>query len=413
MYDVIVQAGHEGRSSGVTGAAANGLREILLTPVIADSMTDMLVGLGYTVLRLPADGLTSQKAKIAIAVHLDGTPTSGAQMLFDDATDKPLADSLRLDWSRVYTKFIRDNTSPLADNTGYSRYYGFKYWSTTDGEVVMEFGSIGDPLQAALWAQPGYAAWAGRYMATSIANRLGSALKLPPHFGSTEQATPILGPATITPEHAFAWFNSRVTWSDVKHTKSQIKQIINAIWSWSAIAGVRPEVIFAQQCKETGFYTYGGQVYPDQFNFAGIGAVPDGITKGESWPDISSGVQGHVWRVALYAINDPHFHDLNIIKRSLATKYWGVHSTVEQMGDTWSGFKNGYGESMVRFFLTPMLSYQWQPEYLVEPWAIEAWREMQLAGVLSDSSRPDNMVSDQRLAVFLSRYAKAHEQDLL
>ena len=411
MYDVILQAGHEGRTSGVTGAAANGLKEITLTPRITDAAAQVCREADLNVLRISADGLSKQSTKLAVAVHLDGTPTSGAQLLYDDETDRDFARYLRTAYARHYKHWIADNTSPLADNTGFSRYYGFRYWVTSDAEVVIEMGSIGDPDQAALWKQPGYPEWAGRVLGAAICRRLGKPVDDPGPFNSPTYGTPILGPATVTPAHAYAWFDSRVTWDDIKHSPYQVREIINKYWSIATPINVRPEVCFTQACKETGFFQYGGQVSPDQFNFAGIGAIPDGVTPGEEWPTIEAGVQGHVYRVALYAIDDPFYHNLNVIKRSLGENLWGIHKTVEHMGRTWSGFDNGYGESLVKFYLNPLLAFEYADEPSdLEPWAYDAWDQMRKAEVLSTSSQPNSTVTDQRLAVFLSRFNKAQSE---
>ena len=43
------------------------------------------------------------------------------------------------------------------------------------------------------------------------------------------------------------------------------------------IEGVRGDVAFAQALKETGYFTYGGDVKPDQHNYTGIGTTHKGV----------------------------------------------------------------------------------------------------------------------------------------
>lgn len=59
MATALIQAGHEGRTSGATGAAANGLREIQLTPRVTDSIISVLAANGIDTIRQAAAGAAS------------------------------------------------------------------------------------------------------------------------------------------------------------------------------------------------------------------------------------------------------------------------------------------------------------------------------------------------------------------
>lgn len=70
--------------------------------------------------------------------------------------------------------------------------------------------------------------------------------------------------------------------------------------------GVKAEVVFAQICLETGYLSFGGQVSPEQCNFAGIGATDDGAS-GAVFPSVAIGIRAQVQHLKGYASKD----DLN------------------------------------------------------------------------------------------------------
>lgn len=80
--------------------------------------------------------------------------------------------------------------------------------------------------------------------------------------------------------------------------------------------GVNHDIAFCQMCLETGYLGFGGDVSPDQNNFAGIGAI-GGDVAGASFPDARTGVKAHIEHLKAYAstediahlpIVDPRFH---------------------------------------------------------------------------------------------------------
>lgn len=386
VADVLIQAGHEGRNSGATGAAANGLREIDLTPRVADAAAQTLRDAGLTVLRDPADPADDKATvKIAVAFHFDGPPGAGAQFLYDDPSDKPLADYLRAAWDVYYEgKWLPDNTSYLADDTGYSRYYGFSDWTTSDGEVVMELDTIGDPVRAALWKQPGYPEWAGRVIGAAIARRLGKNTPDPGAYGQPTAGTSILGPPSATRDQALTYWRQRYQARSAWDEKT-VNRITVAYWTIGEYEeGVDPAGAIAQSWKETGgfsFLTAGGTppesgYSPAQWNFAGIGTTGKGVP-GESWDSPETGVRGHLRRLRMYAAGTEALHDVNILKRSLPKQYWGAAATFEGLGGKWAPSAT-YGQSLVANYLRPLQGVQ----VPVDPWADRAeWPEYQRTAI--------------------------------
>ena len=63
--------------------------------------------------------------------------------------------------------------------------------------------------------------------------------------------------------------------------------------------GVRVEVAFAQAMLETGFLKFGGDVKPNQYNFAGIGAT--GGVPGNEFSDVREGIRAQIQHLKCYA----------------------------------------------------------------------------------------------------------------
>ena len=118
---------------------------------------------------------------------------------------------------------------------------------------------------------------------------------------------------------------------------STINQFAQIFYEEATAEGVRAEVAFTQCMKETGFLKYGGDVLPNQYNFAGLGAT--GAVNGTSFSNVRMGVLAQIQHLKAYAslagltnpCVDPRF---NLVKR-------GSAQYVE-----WLGIKenpNGYG----------------------------------------------------------------------
>lgn len=108
--------------------------------------------------------------------------------------------------------------------------------------------------------------------------------------------------------------------------------------------GVNPDIAFCQMCLETGYLRFGGDVSPDQNNFAGIGAT--GSVAGASFPDARTGAKAQTQHLKAYAstedisappIVDPRFHLVN--PRGEAPK-------VQDLSGRWAGNAD-YGASIL------------------------------------------------------------------
>jgi len=145
--EIYIQAGHEGRTQGATGASGPLGKEIDWTPIVADEATRILEEAGISVIRSKADRRKYSIVDLALSIHFDGCATqcaSGASIGYDDHTDKPAANEWKAFYSQYFKyKWHKDN---FTKNLRY--YYNFKYTITRDAELVLEMGDITCPAQA-------------------------------------------------------------------------------------------------------------------------------------------------------------------------------------------------------------------------------------------------------------------------
>lgn len=101
--------------------------------------------------------------------------------------------------------------------------------------------------------------------------------------------------------------------------------------------GVRGDIAFAQSCKETGNFTFNGDVKYTQNNFAGIGAIGNGIC-GCVFKDIETGILAQAQHLKTYAtksaLNKPCV-DPRRTTWFINTK-GGTAKNVEDLSGTWA-----------------------------------------------------------------------------
>lgn len=150
--DVYIQAGHEGRLSGATGASSRFGQEMHWTPIVADEATRLLRESGYTVIRAQADDYSYSHVALALSIHFDGSSRpcgSGASIGYDDPSDKPAADA----WKAHYSQHFPYRWMPDNFTRNLSNYYNFRHTITTDAELVIEMGDMSCVPQAK-WLKP-------------------------------------------------------------------------------------------------------------------------------------------------------------------------------------------------------------------------------------------------------------------
>ena len=146
-----------------------------------------------------------------------------------------------------------------------------------------------------------------------------------------------------------ARYEGKYDGSLAKGGASTIEQFAQIFYEEANAEGVKAEVAFTQCMKETGFLKYGGDVLPNQYNFAGIGAT--GAVHGASFKDVRTGIRAQIQHLKAYASTsplnnacvDPRF---NLVTRNTApyVEWLGIQENPNGYG--WASAKN-YGYDIV------------------------------------------------------------------
>jgi len=173
---VVIQAGHEGRTTGNTGAECELYREEEWNILVADEVAKKLKSWQIDVKRMPAH-VKFTRAKIAVSIHFDGATTpcaSGASIGYpsDDSYD------FAQRWKSLYKNYFpykwhEDNFTPNLRN-----YYGYQ-WIRAEKFLLLELGEITCDKQTK-WLKPRLKKVA-HLVAYAIAKELGKDVKKP-HF---------------------------------------------------------------------------------------------------------------------------------------------------------------------------------------------------------------------------------------
>jgi Mannosyl-glycoprotein endo-beta-N-acetylglucosaminidase len=127
-------------------------------------------------------------------------------------------------------------------------------------------------------------------------------------------------PACVTPGRLMAYVQTRNPKLDPRYENIAIEYMRQG-----EMLGLRWDYAFYQMIVETGALSYwrgnrAGDVKPAQNNFAGLGATGKG-ERGESFPDVQSGVRAHLEHLLLYAgrpVENP------VAQRTRNIRDWGV-----------------------------------------------------------------------------------------
>ena len=178
--------------------------------------------------------------------------------------------------------------------------------------------------------------------------------------------TPIMGATQTSVAQMVRYYNSKSSGYDTftgenkkyngslaKGGASTIEQFAQIVYEEAKAEGVRAEVVFVQCMLETGFLKYGGDVLPNQYNFAGIGAT--GAVHGASFGNVRVGVRAHVQHLKAYAsldgltqqCVDPRF---NLVARGCAQYVEWLGMKENPKGYGWASAKN-YGPNIVNMVI--------------------------------------------------------------
>lgn len=174
----------------------------------------------------------------------------------------------------------------------------------------------------------------------------------------------IMGNSNTTAKKMAAFFTARggVYPTEIysSYGAPTLEDFCQIVYDEAEAEGVKAEVVFAQVCKETGFLRFGGDVEPQQCNFAGIGATGGGA-KGASFPDVQTGIRAQVQHLKAYASDEPLNQEcvdprFAYVKRgsALYVEWLGINENPTGAG--WATGVN-YGYSLRDDYIKPLLGY--------------------------------------------------------
>lgn len=148
--------------------------------------------------------------------------------------------------------------------------------------------------------------------------------------------TPMLGPVDVGSVPAGFYLGA--------YDAETVDHFWAALLFYAPIFGIRASLVAAQIAKETGWFKFGGQVHPAQFNLAGLGATNGGAA-GLSYASIEEGVLAVFVHHMVYLYGDHALWEplQTLGYSSLDERYDAVMSTgrggtVRVLGD----YKNGW-----------------------------------------------------------------------
>jgi len=172
---VIVQAGHEERKTGNTGASSNLYKETEWNTIVADEVAKTLEGWDIDVKRIPAKVPKSAKAKIAVSIHFDSAKRacrSGASIGYPDKNSYAFARR----WEKLYRSHFPFGWHKDNFTENLKHYYAYKQIET-EKFLVLELGEITCEKQTK-WLKPRLEKIA-QLIAYNIAIELGKKVNKP------------------------------------------------------------------------------------------------------------------------------------------------------------------------------------------------------------------------------------------
>jgi hypothetical protein len=101
----------------------------------------------------------------------------------------------------------------------------------------------------------------------------------------------------------------------------------------ASIEGINYDIAFCQMCVETGFLRFGGDIKPEQNNFAGLGTVGGG-TEEASFASARIGVRAHIQHLKAYASLEPLVQPEVDPRFRFVTR--GIAPLIDQLSGRWS-----------------------------------------------------------------------------
>lgn len=136
-----------------------------------------------------------------------------------------------------------------------------------------------------------------------------------------------------------------------------IEAFCQIVYDEAVKEGVKPEIVFGQAMKETGYLQFGGAVKIEQFNFAGLGAT-GGSVAGAKFNNVAEGIRAQVQHLKAYASKDCLTQEtidqrFNLVTRGSAPYVEWLGQKENPNGFGWATAWN-YGISLMNQYVRPM-----------------------------------------------------------
>lgn len=129
------------------------------------------------------------------------------------------------------------------------------------------------------------------------------------------------------------------------------EELVSYYYKEATREGVRPDVAFAQALHETGNFSYGGTVTPDQNNYCGLGTTSEYV-QGGYFPSAQIGVRAHIQHLLAYATTRLPMEEIVDPRYSLVRDTYG-NMTLDHWVDLngrWAVPGNTYGQRIMTIF---------------------------------------------------------------
>lgn len=153
-------------------------------------------------------------------------------------------------------------------------------------------------------------------------------------------------------------YTKAIKWANSKGAHERYIDVAEYYWKYGEMMGIRPEVLYAQAGKETGYGNYGGRVLPEMNNWAGIkkyGATGDETEDHETFETPEDGVRGHFNHMSAYVGVKPIGETHGRYKSVKSLLWAGTVTDVYQLGGTWCPDKE-YGAQIIKL-VEEMINY--------------------------------------------------------
>ena len=163
---------------------------------------------------------------------------------------------------------------------------------------------------------------------------------------SSNTRTPIMGEPVLTAEQLAAFLLSRNPNPRINCTALELAQFFIDEGNKE---GVRGDIAFFQAIHETGWFRFGGQVLPEQNNFAGIGAVNHSPVGAGAWFDTPEiGVRAQIHHLKAYATTEPFVQENVSPRYRFVTR--GIAPTWEDLNGRWAVPGTTYAQRILRLY---------------------------------------------------------------